>query len=188
MVPIWPPKCGARGAPLSYANRPWGVPRRSCDRLGSVVFSSCGLGSLFWLSWGRLGTLLAPFWAVLGSLGVFLGHSERNFGAFNFFLISCSFILLSALGSLPMARQRSPSRRTERCVIRIRRFPLRAHRRVGSQLYCYYCHNAVRTGCAHSAMKLPDLRPKFASVCVCVCVRAKTTKIDIHIDVGIRTS
>ena len=45
--------------------RPLGGPRWSWDRLGSVLFSSCGLGSLFvtLLSSDRLGALLAPFWA-----------------------------------------------------------------------------------------------------------------------------
>ena len=56
---------------LSYANRPWGGPRRSWDRLGSVLFSSCRSGSLFWSSW-------AP-------LGVVFGRSGGRFGAFSAF-------------------------------------------------------------------------------------------------------
>ena len=69
------------GAPLSCVNRLVGGPRRSWDRLGSVLSSSCGLGSLFlsFLSscWGRLGSLLVSFWeiwAILGSLGSMLGR------------------------------------------------------------------------------------------------------------------
>ena len=45
---------------------PWGGPRRSQDRLGSVLFSSCRSGSLFWSSWGRFGV-------VFGRLGLLLG-------------------------------------------------------------------------------------------------------------------
>ena len=46
-----------------------GGPRRSQDRLGSVLFSSCRSGSLFWSSW-------AP-------LGVVFGRSVGRFGAFS---------------------------------------------------------------------------------------------------------
>ena len=42
------------------ANRPFGRPRRSQDRLGSVLFSSCRSGSLFWSFWGRLGVVFGP--------------------------------------------------------------------------------------------------------------------------------
>ena len=70
LVPFWPPKWHP-GGPLSCANRPWGGPRRSQDRLGSVLFSSCRSGSLFWSSW-------AP-------LGVVFGRSGGRFGAFSAF-------------------------------------------------------------------------------------------------------
>ena len=60
---------GAPGGRLSYANRPWGGPRRSQDRLGSVLFSSCRSGSLFWSFWGRF--------------GVVFGRSGGRFGAFS---------------------------------------------------------------------------------------------------------
>ena len=60
-----------RGARLYFENRPWGGPRRSQDRLGSVLFSSCRSGSLFWSSW-------AP-------LGVVFGRSVGRFGAFSAF-------------------------------------------------------------------------------------------------------
>ena len=91
---------GPLGARKSYANRPLGGPRLSWDRLGSLLFSSCGSGSLFCPSWGRLGALLAPFWAVLGSLGLVFELSGRHFGAFNFSLDS-SFFLLSTLFPWP---------------------------------------------------------------------------------------
>ena len=62
---------GARGGRLSCANRPLGDPRCSQDRLGSVLFSSCHSGSLFWSSW-------AP-------LGVVFGRSVGHFGALSAF-------------------------------------------------------------------------------------------------------
>ena len=70
LVAFWPPKW-APGARLYYENRAVGGPRRSQDRLGSVLFSSCRLGSLFWSSW-------AP-------LGVVFGRSGGGFGAFSAF-------------------------------------------------------------------------------------------------------
>ena len=60
-----------RGGRLSCANLPWAAPRRSQDRLGSVLFSSCRSGSLFWSSWGRF--------------GVVFGRSGGRFGAFSAF-------------------------------------------------------------------------------------------------------
>ena len=70
LVPFWPPTWSPK-TPLSCANRPWGGPRRSQDRLGSVLFSSCRSGSLFWSSWGRF--------------GVVFGRSVGRFGAFSAF-------------------------------------------------------------------------------------------------------
>ena len=61
-----PQGCARTGAPA-----PWGRPRRSQDRLGSVLFSSCRSGSLFWSSWGRF--------------GVVFGRSGGRFGAFSAF-------------------------------------------------------------------------------------------------------
>ena len=77
-----------RGGRLSYANRPWGGPRRSQDRLGSVLFSSCRSGSLFWSSWaplvvvfgvfGRLGLLLGSFLAAPGVVLVLFWHFNSS--------------------------------------------------------------------------------------------------------------
>ena len=64
-----------RGAPLNWSNRPVGGPRRSWHRLGSVLFSSCDSGSLFWAS--RLRVVLGCLWPRFGSswalLSSFLG-------------------------------------------------------------------------------------------------------------------
>ena len=65
------PQMGPQGCARTEAPRPWGGPRRSQDRLGSVLFSSCRSGSLFWSSWGRF--------------GVVFGRSGGRFGAFSAF-------------------------------------------------------------------------------------------------------
>ena len=75
----------------------WGGPRRSQDRLGSVLFSSCRSGSLFWSSW-------AP-------LRVVFGRSGGRFGVFSAFqlidsthhLIDSSIQLINASTHQPMA-------------------------------------------------------------------------------------
>ena len=75
---------GAPGARLNFENRPRGGPRRSQDRLGSVLFSSCRSGSLFWSSW-------AP-------LRVVFGRSGGRFGAFSAFqLIDSTHQLINSL-------------------------------------------------------------------------------------------
>ena len=77
-----------------YANRPLGGPRRSWYRLGSVLFSSCSLGSLFSPSraplgvvLGRFGRRFGPSWARFGSswalLGSFLGTPDGMFESYN---------------------------------------------------------------------------------------------------------
>ena len=74
-----------------------GGPRRSQDRLGSVLFSSCRSGSLFWSSW-------AP-------LRVVFGRSGGRFGAFSAFqlidstrqLINSSIQLINSSTHQPMA-------------------------------------------------------------------------------------
>ena len=82
---------GTRGGPLSCANRPWGGPRRSWNRLGSALFSSCGSGSLFCPSWARLGVVLGCFWLRFGPswslLASFWGSPVGIFERFNFFLV-----------------------------------------------------------------------------------------------------
>ena len=62
-----------------------GGPRRSQDRLGSVLFSSCRSGSLFWSSWaplgvvfGRLGLLLGSFLAAPGVVLVLFRHFNSS--------------------------------------------------------------------------------------------------------------
>ena len=129
-VPFW---CrfglpnGARGGRLSCANRPLGDPRWSQDRLGSVIFSSCRSGSLFWSSWaplgvvfGRLGLLLGSFLAAPGVVLVLFRHfnssiqpvnsSTRRFNASTHQLINSSSHGPSALSY--------PARRTARCAIK----------------------------------------------------------------------
>ena len=76
--------CADSGGPASF-----GGLRQSQDRLGSVLFSSCRSGSLFWSSWAPLGVVflsllgaswsrfgapLASFWVILSSLGPVLGR------------------------------------------------------------------------------------------------------------------
>jgi hypothetical protein len=63
----------APGAPLSYAIGSLGGPTRSWGPLGSVLFSSCGLGSLFWLSWAPFGAVLGCPWPLFGSSWGLLG-------------------------------------------------------------------------------------------------------------------
>ena len=74
-----------RGGRLYFENRPWDGPRRSQDRLGSVLFSSCRSGSLFWSSWaplgvvfGRLGLLLGSFLAAPGVVLVLFRHFNSS--------------------------------------------------------------------------------------------------------------
>ena len=64
---------GAPGGRLSYANRPWAGLRRSQGRLGSVLFSSCRSGSLFWSSWDRFGDVLRRSSSRFGASGVIFG-------------------------------------------------------------------------------------------------------------------
>ena len=79
LVPFWPPKWCPWGGPLGAD------PRRSQDRLGSVLFSSCRSGSLFWSSWaplgvvfGRLGLLLGSFLAAPGVVLVPFRHFNSS--------------------------------------------------------------------------------------------------------------
>ena len=62
-------------------------------RLGVRVRFFDPLGLLLGSFWGCLGVPLAPFWAVLASLGSVLGLSGGRFGAFNFFLFCFLFLL-----------------------------------------------------------------------------------------------
>ena len=67
---------------------PLGGPRRSWDRLGSVLFSSCGLASIFGRFWGLLGVHLGSFWAfwkaswgrfgVSGCILMLLGAAKKH--------------------------------------------------------------------------------------------------------------
>ena len=105
-MPFWGPKWALGGEVKLGVSTPGGVQ----DGLGSswygpffVLRFGFAFLTLLGSSWGRLGSLLALFWAVLGSLGLVLGHSGGHFGAFNFSLISCVFFLLSAFCFLPMA-------------------------------------------------------------------------------------
>ena len=105
LVPFWPPKW-----------RPGGAAELGKSALGrsKTVLGSSWFGSFFVLrfgfaflvlldaSWGRLGSLLAPFWAVLGSLGLILKLPGGHFGAFNFSDVF-SFFLLSALFPWPFS-------------------------------------------------------------------------------------
>ena len=73
MAPKMAPQGCARTM-LNCADRPWGGPRRSQDRLGSILLSSCRSGSLFWPSWGRFGLVLGSFWGALGVVLVLFRH------------------------------------------------------------------------------------------------------------------
>ena len=81
LVPFW---CrfglpnGPLGVRANYANRLWGGPRRSQDRLGSILLSSCRSGSLFWPSWGRFGLVLGSFWGALGVVLVLFRHFNSS--------------------------------------------------------------------------------------------------------------
>ena len=67
--------------PLSCANRLVGGPRRSWDRLGSVLFSSCDSGSLFLASWVPLGVVLGRLWPRFGSSWALWGPFTVVFGS-----------------------------------------------------------------------------------------------------------
>ena len=73
--------------PLSCANRLVGGPRRSWDRLGSVLLSSCDSGSLFKASWMPLGVVLGcswgHFWPSWELLGSFLGTPDGILKSYN---------------------------------------------------------------------------------------------------------
>ena len=107
---------GSPGVRANCAKRPGGLPRRSQDRLGSVLFSSCHLGSFF----GRFGVVLGSF---LGAPGVVLvlfrrfnssiqpvNSSTRRFNSSTHQLINSSTHGPSALSY--------PARRTARCAIK----------------------------------------------------------------------
>ena len=77
LVPFWGPKWRPWGEGKLGVPPPLGDPRRSWDRHGSVLFSSCDSVSLFLASWVPLGLVLGGLkprfgasWALLGS---FLG-------------------------------------------------------------------------------------------------------------------
>ena len=99
-----------RGGRLNCANRPVGGPRRSSDRLGSVLFSSCDPGSLF----GPLGCLLESFWGVLGLVLGHLGLFWARFGALHaaFWnpLTLYAHQLINASTLQPVARQHLETR------------------------------------------------------------------------------
>ena len=66
LVPFWPPKWSPWGDWKLGVPPPLGDRRRSWDRLGSVLFSSCRSGSLFWASWVPLGVVLGDLWPRFG--------------------------------------------------------------------------------------------------------------------------
>ena len=94
LVPFWTPKWSPGGR-LSYANRPLGGPRRSWDRLGSTLFSSCGLGSLFWPSWAPLGVVLGRFWTCFGPSWALVGAFWGSPGAV--LVLLRAYLLLSVV-------------------------------------------------------------------------------------------
>ena len=60
------------GGPIVLID-PLGGPRRSWDRLGSVLFSSCGLASFFCRFWVPLGAFWGCTWGRFGPFGRLLG-------------------------------------------------------------------------------------------------------------------
>ena len=90
-MPIWPPKWIPGGAAELVVIDAWAVQ----DGLGIVLvrsFFRLAVWDRFFgpleLLLGRLGEPLAPFWAVLGSLGLVFGHSEGHCGDFYIVLYS----------------------------------------------------------------------------------------------------
>ena len=73
-----------------------GGPRRSQDRLGSVLFSSCRSGSLFWSFWGRFGALRGSFWC-------FFGSSTHRFNPSTHQLVDSTHQLINLSTHHPMA-------------------------------------------------------------------------------------
>ena len=69
-----PQGCARTGAPA-----PWGGPRRSWGRLGSVLLSSCGSRSLLLPSWARFGVVFGCSWGRFGAFGGFLRCFNRRF-------------------------------------------------------------------------------------------------------------
>ena len=98
LVLFWTPE--PLGAHRSWEIGPLGGPRPSWDRLGSLRFFVLRFGfaflTLLGSSWGRLEAPLAPFWAVLASLGLVLGLSGGHCEAFNFFLVFLFFVFVAA--------------------------------------------------------------------------------------------
>ena len=134
-----------------------GGPRRSWDRLGSVLFFVLSFGIAFLVvlgsSWGR-------FWSSWAPLRVFFGRSGDRFGAFSAFqlinstrqLINSSIQLINSSTHGPSALS-YPARRTARCAIKSA-----ATRRVGAcldsfQISCQYL--TIKPGHAHSARPPP---------------------------------
>ena len=64
-----PPQGGGRTVLID----PLGAPRRSWDRLGSILFSSCGLASIFGRFWAPLGAFWGCSWDRVGPFGGLLG-------------------------------------------------------------------------------------------------------------------
>ena len=119
LVPFWPPKWNP-GARLNCENRPWGGPRRSQDRLGSVLFSSCASGSLFGAHRVPLGVVLSVLGLVFCHLGLSWARFRSSWALLGSFLESYDPICPSTRQLInPSTRGSSAlcnlGRRTARC-------------------------------------------------------------------------
>ena len=127
LVSFWVPKwCPWGGTKLGVPPTP-GDPRWSWDRLGSVLFSSCGSGSLFWSSWaplgvvfGRLGLLLGSFLAAPGVVLVLLRHFNSLIQPVNSSTRRCNSSTYQLINSSTHGPSTLsyPARRTARCAIK----------------------------------------------------------------------
>ena len=97
LVPLWAPKWVPRGG-ADCAKRRFGDPRRSRDRLGSILFSSCGSRSLLLPSWAPFGVVCGCSWGRFGAFWGFLRCLNRRFviasSCLWFRCVRCCFVLV----------------------------------------------------------------------------------------------
>ena len=91
LAPLWMPKSTPGRAPM-LGNWTRRGSRRCWGRLGSVLFSSCGLRSIFEPSWASLGVVLGCSWRVVTEWQPFsssLLHFRVLFGLWEVLLGLC---------------------------------------------------------------------------------------------------